>query len=481
VNTVSRVVPAYDSLPAPFDPSTLGDSVEAVSGALAKIIMSGDPKAVLPAFERALLDAGIGIRDSKTGALLFADQLRSNSGIAFMDWEVVALARLSATGVTLSMGDLAASVAFSELGFNSGLTLDIFYHHGDSTSAPGASSASLWSRAFWRQFVADLGSAGESTTQNLWSHKLDALRADARVNQVQAALLMLRFAAELIAYLQLHPVTGAGTGGGGSSPGPCTFDESASTIMDVTALASTYGIGQLLEYLDDLEVKGAGTYAKISGAVSAALAIVKYIATSSALETTLDMEENEPLERWKNADRSHPGEKKTLRGTARYNIGNWSALNCARIALNAANADFNLPSEGPLADVAVAWGYDIGSTDFGSTVLDNSAVEFYSLDGGWIKQMKTDANGLSRIGLEGAPRSEPIKEPARSNPKTVRITFQVALTSEKLFNDILSGIGVATAGPFAPVIMTLEMLTRIPLQGRARSIAVQDWLGYGSY
>jgi hypothetical protein len=463
--STNRVVPLCDALPDPATIPASDNTAQEKASFLAGEVLYGDTANVVPTLVRFFLECGIGIRSSTTGAMLFASDLRGSTGYAMQDWEVASLGVLSAHELSMTMGDLAAVCAFPELSLDSASMLGFMYDGLDSMMLSSDSRLSLFAN-----FINELSEQGPDYSSLCFQAAASA-RDGARVSQLQAALIMVRLAADYAGVVKdsILPALPKMA----QVNGDCNFDDATGSIMDATALATTYGMGKVLDYLDGLGMESAGKYAKISGAVSAMLALVKYIASGAAFEVKLDNEGSEPLVRTKT---TQPGSRTQLRANARYNIGNWSMLNCARIAFNAANLDFNLPNDGPVADAAVSWTYDIGSTGFGANVIENSIVQFYSLDGQSIAHQKTDRNGDARIGLEGAKQGHDLVEPTRPDGKSARIAVRIALNSQKWFSDLTAAIGTATAGPFAPVILAIEMLNRIPLQGRARTIPVTDWV-----
>ncbi len=431
--------------------------------------MTGDTQNVVPALERALLEGGVGIRDSRSNTILYKDQIKGTMGFCLNDWEVICLGRTTVSDMRMTMGDLAKVIGFPDIGLDSAKALDLLYD-GINMSLTNTADTALRFRA---SFIDALSSNGFPFTG-----LSGIVNGNAPVSQLQASMMILQYASDLAGFLKSHPagapkklVTGSRSG----TTTDCNFDEASSTVMDWSAFGITYGYGKLLGYLEDAGMSAAGKYAQVSGAVSAALALIKFIASGAALETTLDVEGGEPLMR---TTTRQPGERKVLKATAKFNIGSWSYLNCARIAFNAANTDFNLPNDGPLDGVKVAWSLNIGSTDFGTNVIQNSIVQFYSLDGGAITQMKTDKDGKTSIGLEGAPQDHDLDPPLIPDMKTARVEVRFAINTQKLFSDILSGLGAVTSGPWAALTIPLETLSRIPLQGRARNIQVKDWLEY---
>lgn len=362
----NRTIPLYDVLPPPLS-SSLSSNVETRASDLASEVMTGDTQNVVPALERALLEGGVGIRDSRSNTILYKDQIKGTMGFCLNDWEVICLGRTTVSDMRMTMGDLAKVIGFPDIGLDSAKALDLLYD-GINMSLTNTADTALRFRA---SFIDALSSNGFPFTG-----LSGIVNGNAPVSQLQASMMILQYASDLAGFLKSHPagapkklVTGSRSG----TTTDCNFDEASSTVMDWSAFGITYGYGKLLGYLEDAGMSAAGKYAQVSGAVSAALALIKFIASGAALETTLDVEGGEPLMR---TTTRQPGERKVLKATAKFNIGSWSYLNCARIAFNAANTDFNLPNDGPLDGVKVAWSLNIGSTDFGTNVIQNSIVQF---------------------------------------------------------------------------------------------------------
>ncbi|MEW6219454.1 MAG: hypothetical protein AB1634_07960 [Thermodesulfobacteriota bacterium] len=478
--TDSRVVPMVTALPPPFAgplPSDPGQKADY----LASEILFGRSANILPLLERALLEAGIGIRDSRSGELLFLEMLQGNAGVCLMDWEVVCLARSTTSGLVMNLEDLAAVLGFSELGLDAAKALDVLAT-GLAAAVSNEADPSLRFRALFVDALSVNGFGGQHLAGNQDPY--------APVSHLQAALLILQYLADLGGFLRQDLGWSEPASAGAAIPvqaaaaGVCDFDDATSSIMDWSAVGSSYGLGKLLDYLHDAGLGAADggglsisqKIGVITGAASAGLALIKYIASAQALQATLDMDGGEPLVRTTSSVRREGGERRVLRASARFDLGNWSALNCARLALNAVNTDFNLPTSGPVGGVRVSWSLDVGSTNFGADVLDNSTVRFYSLDGQSMEHMRTDSAGLTSIGLEGAPQPHELQWPLRPDMKTARVSVRFAINSQKLMSDICAGLGAWTSGPFALVTVPVEILSRIPMQGRTLTIPVQDWL-----
>lgn len=206
--------------------------------------------------------------------------------------------------------------------------------------------------------------------------------------------------------------------------------------------------------------------------MNALMSICKFVATYKFLKGEGSMD-NPPLVR--RLDTS-PGERRTLK--AKFFIdGNavtdWLKENRPLLAL--AGYDTDMPHSGPLAGVETEWDIREKTWDIKSHLVQ---LPTGSSD---ISKIKTDANGVATIDLEGAPRKRALNrnlaKPVMKQIKVI-VTPQVKATEMKqdLVDAVLGAIGIKDGG-FGFVTPVMETMYRMKWKGRTPiKVDIKDWM-----
>ncbi len=132
---------------------------------------------------------------------------------------------------------------------------------------------------------------------------------------------------------------------------PCNLTGDEALILDAAAVGLTTWNGWQVGQLGN-----SAALSKIStgiGIANIVLAWGKLVAAVTMMKGEIIVQKPLPLVRTKN---SIPGDKRLMVARIWSEVGRKEMLNCVRPILNVATGlDFNLPTDGPLADVAVEW------------------------------------------------------------------------------------------------------------------------------
>ena len=276
---------------------------------------------------------------------------------------------------------------------------------------------------------------------------------------------------------------------------PCDLTNDESLIMDASANLTTAAQGWAMDKIGGM-IKSASGMAGFSKLVvglygaNLALAWLKLVAALTMLQGEITVDKT-PLVRTMN---SVPGERCLMKARIWSTVGKVQMLNCVRLAINAATGlDFNLPTDGPLADVAVQWQF-AGENE---TPLSSQKFVFFEPPPGADRKPNkqvTDDKGISMMYLVGSPKIPEVG--SRSNvkvPKTAKVLVGVTLKSAKdvkqNFIDIGgTALGIATGGPLGILTAMPEIGFRLPWTPARASIPVIDhepcngqWFGTITY
>lgn len=514
------------SLPEPLrKPQGSEDEVAATLG---KLVSARDEKSV-PALLAALMAAGLAVRDSDGSVM---QTVQPGQGLVFEAWEVAAMGKMYGERKTVTLSYL--SDGFKAIPALKGAPLATILLKGIRAHAQDNQSP----LRFWARFIVELGHQADEPYDMLAESDPQSVRLDA----IQSALIMRRLYGDFYGFGERSKQASRGFGGDklrgvgarrtmadetqqgslfisaalsedaaphfvkvrSAKSGQQTQQSSpcgelgkgdASTILDAGANILTTGWGELMGYL------GAEKYAAFLNIANILLAYAKFIATYAALETEITVE-NPPLVRTWNTE---AGGISKLTAKVTMNVGKWEQVNCIRTALNVATGlDFDLLSDGPLADVEVNWHLNEGGDQSlrgkeqivgfkgGPRIQDAGTYAGIPGQGGIpvgnATRSKTDKDGLARVSLQGSPHV-----PWIAVPRVAVMKQAVVRTTIKLKGGDIKEDAVDIAGALAGFIrlekgkglsgsaggwftFPLELLYRTDWASTATiTVPVKDW------
>jgi hypothetical protein len=388
---------------------------------LAKEISKYDENS-LPMLMTMLQKAGFYIIDENQ-KILYKPIYGKGMGMAFYDFEVAGMLKLSRRGIVTSVGKLAGLIGKELKKTTPNRFAELMLEDLKTAANSKDQTKRFWARliiAFGKEFPqpVDLLSATPETSQ---------------INIIQASLWERRLIGDLIAFATkqsggmsvnnrnlFRPKSNIVSFTNASFSNkfvadPCDYTQVETLQVDVASTAITTIHGKTLGVVIDAEVEAAksgamGGLEKIGtglGVASMVLSWAKLIAAVSQMKGEISVEEPLPLIRTKSSLMSANGEKRTLTGKFYIKINDMRKLNCFRLAANLATGlEFSVPGSGPLAEKPVSWEMDnsvnIGRNSSGSM---NSFDDVVHLIGttptrDFTKQ-ESDANGVNKIYIEG--------------------------------------------------------------------------------
>ena len=432
----------------------------------------------LPTLLTALQAAGFAIVDEKHNILRRPMGDGRGQGLTFYDFEAVGAIKLGNHGLGTSLdiisGIITKSTPEMPASQFSALVLQEIREH--------ANSENPYLR-FWAGLIIELGKASPKPVDLMTASpsevSLSVLQASLLVRRLQGDFYSRHATPNHASRLQTTadatptflPV--AWTTNNLSSfrrmvlpttlDGPCNLDNDESLFFDGQAvLLSTWANKQLEQVVG--EKLGLG----LAGA-NIALGWLKLVAAVTALQGEITVD-NPPLIRTLN---STPGEKRLMTARIWSEVGKLETLNCLRPLVNAATGlDFNMPSSGPLGNVAVEWHFagdnEIRVNDAATRNLQNFVV-FQAPDGANRNQLKqvTDDDGISKMWLVGTPKIPAVvyqKDPLRIEKQAdvvVGVTLKSAKDGKQNWLDIL-GTSLGSIGAVAGELNPLGILGALP-------------------
>ena len=440
-------------------------------------------------------------------------------GLAFYDYEVVGMLKLSRAGVVTSVGKLADVIgkdlpspqkerfgAMMLEDLRKAAALEIVANEQTSNKAPQT-------KRFWARLIIELGKQFPTPVD-----LMTATPENAQLNIIQASLWQRRLVGDLIAFNEqqgVHREQPVDTLAGRLTvkPGfeflnasvgepvlplqePCNYAAEETTEMDAASTAFTTVHGSILGMFVDAagDTKTTGGLVRLEkvglglGIASAVLNWAKLVAAASQMKGEIKVEEPMPLIRTKSS--STAGERRTLTGKFEIKVNNLRQLNCVRTTLNMTTGlDFSMPSSGPLAEKPVSWELS-GETSFAGqgssqTGVYEQIVYLLPIDGANRDHHKqeTDANGESKIYLEGAKQKKDLNGlKVVPLPRKAVVRADVALKNMKDTKQEVADIGGFTIGTATGGGSLLGLLGSIPEIGfrmkipvTAVAVPVRDW------
>ena len=477
---------AAKGLPAPAEYG--GSPTDGMAAAMAKQI-SDYNKDNLPLLITMLQRAGFFIIDTQQ-KVLYQPTTGTGTGLAFYDFEVAGMYKLSRRGAYSSVEKMAGIIGKDTPAMPPTLIANTILK--DLRTAYNSPKPLV---RFWARLIVEFGRNAEAPVD-----LLTASPAQASLNVIQTSLWERRLIGDMVVIAQ-RASTGKIFRPWGAKPfafvtasygfikAPCQTGNIEGLILDGSALAITTGHGEFMKLIEStLSEAGKSTFGKIAtnlGRVNMVLAWAKLVAAMMTLKGEIKIADPMPLVRTKN---SVPGEYRMMTAKVWAEVGNLQVLNCVRLALNTASGlDFNMPSDGPLGDRDIGW-YMTGDSSFAGQGSSKSGkfdnfVNFEAPDGAPRnpqKQISND-NGESKMNLVGGPKIPTvINKPVVPIRKKAGVMISVALKSprDKAQNalDIGGGaLGIAMGGPLAIISILPEIGFRMPLTPARITVPVKDW------
>lgn len=479
-------------LPAPANFG--GAANDALAAALAREITNYE-KDGLPILITTLQRAGFYIIN-KDQKILYQPTSGQGMGLAFYDFEVAGMYKLSRRGIVSSVEKFANVAGKDTPDLPPSRIAELMMR--DLQTA--ANSSNKLGR-FWARLIIELGKHS--------SEPFDLLSTNSPkvpLNIIQTSLWERRLIGDIIASAQKNTAIFKTVPRRNEVQflktsflidSPCQADVEA-VVVDATALGVSTVSGQIIENIS----KGT-RFEKFAGGlgfVNIALSWAKLVAAMTTLKGKITIADPMPLERTKNSDTSKPENKRLMTAQIRAEVGNLEYLNCVRIAINSSGLDFNVPSDGPLKDLDIAWDL-IGKSSFSGQGSSKTGKydNFVNLEVPDPERRKganpdvtkqiTDDNGESRINLVGAPKIPAvINLPVVPVRKKAIVKVAVSLKSKRdgwqnaldIFGaGVGIGMGVKSGGAIGALLGVLSSLPefayRMKVDVQKLTVPVKDW------
>lgn len=495
-------LPAAASIPT--------ENLDLAAITMARLISARGEQA-LPTLLAALQTAGFTVLDSKGKVLL--KPVGMGQGLGFYDFEAVGSLKLADRGVTIALDKLASTIVretpqLSSERFASFILREVKDHAENSQNA---------NLRFWGRLIIELGKSS-SQPHDLTS----AAPNEIKLTVLQASLILRRLQGDLYALrkkttgsyrstpLLRDMVVKAGWSYASYMPisnetldGPCNVGGDTALILDAAAIPTTtyngWAMGEMAKVYPALDKVSQGV-----AVANIALAWGKLVSALSAIKGEITVQNLRPLVRTKN---SVPGDRRLMIARVWNEVSDLELLNCLRPAYNLVTGlDFNLPTSGPLSDVAIEWLFEgdneIRVIDAATQNLQSFvAFEAPSRDSPVTERNSnpsrqvTDEKGLSKMWLVGLPKVPAVvyqKKPmevAKEAKVLVRVTLKSAKDFTQNWIDIgATAIGLATGGPIGLLGAAAEIGYRLPFDAARATIPVIDhepcdgqWVGTVTY
>lgn len=412
-------------------------------------------------------------------------------GLAFFDFEVAGMYKLSRRGFVTSIEKMAAAITKDSPEISSSVVADLIVK--DLRTSANSTNKIV---RFWARLIIELGKASPNP--------VDLTVGDVKsapLNIIQASLLERRLIGDIAALAMKMSASSPFTKPGNNIfitasysnhrvlP-DCQLNDVEGLIMDAASLGLTIGYDQLIKYIQTIiSTKAGEVLGKVAsglGTLNTVLSWVKLVAALMSLKGSLTIEDPMPLVRTRNAVE---GQSRMMTARVWAEVGNLSYLNCVRLALNASTGlDFSMPNDGPLADRDISWelkgessfaGQKSSQTgEFDNFVNLKAPSDVAQRDP--TKQI-TNANGESRMQLVGAPKipaviNKPVVPVRKRATVSVAVAFKSARdTMQNLIDSGGAALGVALSGPGAILGILPEIGYRTKWEVRRLTAPVTDW------
>jgi hypothetical protein len=477
---------------------------------LAKEISKYDENS-LPLVMTMLQKAGFYIIDENQ-KILYKPIYGKGMGMAFYDFEVAGMLKLSRAGIVTTVGQMAGLIG-KDLKKTTPNRLGELMLADLKTAANSKDQT----KRFWARLIIAFGKEFPQPVD-----LLTATPETAQINIIQASLWERRLIGDLIATATqisggmslnnrnlFRPKPNVVSFANASFTNkfvaePCDYTQVETLQVDVASTAMTTIHGKTLGVVIDAEIEAAKTGAmggleKVGtglGIASVALSWAKLIAAMSQMKGEIAVEEPLPLIRTKHSrgTRSSPdsetgGAKKELTGKFYVKMNDLRKINCFRLAANMLTGlEFSMPGSGPLSEKPVSWEMD-NSVNIGrnSKGYMNSVDDVAHLIGttptrDFTKQ-ETDANGVNKIYIEGGFQKEDLSnKKVVPVPKKAKVRADVALKNMKDTKQEKADIGgfalgVVMGGGILGILGAIpEIGNRMKVPVVSVSVPIRDWM-----
>lgn len=432
----------------PSAPSPSGDLDQAAVN-MARQISRSDENS-LPVLLAALQTAGFTVIDEK-GTPLLKPADGKGQGLAFYDFEAVGALKLANRGVTIPLEKLAAIITKQMPEVSTSQFAEVMLAE---LRAQQNNSQNAYAR-FYSRLVIELGRNSphpvDMATVPTGSIDLSILQASLLTRRLQGTLYALRnkqrptgldtripAQQSIFVPVSWHPANLTSYRSG------CDLTGDQALFLDGSAIELTAWNG--LQVSQFGHVPAVDKISKGVGVANVVLAWSKLAASVTMMKGEILVSKPLPLVRTKN---STPGEKRLMIARIWTEVGKKEQLNCLRPIINLATGlDFNLPSEGPLGDVAIEWRFE------GENVGPHPFVAFKADEGVQSDPLRQVTNnlGLSRMWLVGSPKIPAVVY--QKNPMEVQrkadVLVGVTLKSAKdVRQNLIDILGVVVSGATA--------------------------------
>ncbi len=452
----------------------------------------------LPMLMTMLQKAGFYIIDENQ-KILYKPIYGKGMGMAFYDFEVAGMLKLSRKGIVTTVGNLSGLIG-KELKKTTPKKLGELMLQDLKTAANSKDQI----KRFWARLIIAFGKEFPQPVDLLTSTP-----ETAQINIIQASLLERRLIGDLIAFatkqsggmtennrnlFRPKPSVVNFTNASFSNNlvvDPCDYTQVETLQVDIASTAITTIHGTTLGVITEAsESKGLEKLGSGLGIASLALSWAKLIAALSQMKGEISVEEPLPLIRTKSSLLSAVGEKRTLTGKFYIKINDLRKLNCFRLAANLATGlEFSMPSSGPLAEKPVSWEMDnsinIGRNSSGSMNTFDDVVHLIGTTPtrDFTKQ-ESDANGENKIYIEGGHQKVNLEnQKVVPVPKKAKVRADVALKNMKDSKQEMAdvggfGLGILMSGgptPLGILGAIPEIGNRLKIPVTAVSVPIRDW------
>lgn len=486
---VRAAAPRLSSPTAPLPPpATVSGNPDEQAARLVEQMMAGGHEAV-SALVATLQKSGFPVRDADGRIVL--EPAGQSQGIVFELWEVNALADLVADrqAVAAPLDSVAQALASSLPQLKDAPMTDLLLA-GVRRHATGADTP----LSFWSLIIVELGRQARRHDPYDLLGTVDPKQT--HLDSIQIALITKRLAADLAAFSNpdktkkqafaprwsLIPAVHA------AGP-PCGYEGVEAEIRDWMATVVTTAFGELLDYLDGLEVGGAERLSTIMNFANLVATYAKLAITIATFDIGFEMDGGPPLIRTTEV-RPAAGQKRTVTATARMDTGNLQWVNCFRFMLNQMGIDFDVENDGPIAEATVSWRgiagfseaarYSGGMEQIVRFVGDpGQRIQSGGSFGGQnaVLNQPTDKEGRARIDVEGVGQRRALGREPKPVMKEVTLGAQVVLKPANMYRDLKDAVSQLPSGPAAMLTLPAEMLYRTTWAfGGTYTFPVQDWI-----
>ncbi len=507
---VEKGLPASAALPT--------DNLDLAAIIMARQISKGDEQS-LPVLLTALQTSGFIVIDENGKALLKPADGKGQ-GLGFYDFEAVGALKLANRGINISLEKIASVITKNTPEIPASQLAELMLKNL-RTQAENTDNKFV---RFWARLIIELG---KSSAQPI--DLLTAPASQVNLSMLQATLLTRRLQGDFYTLKTnqtgmieppfsqrnlfvsavwktkdlpfFRPVSYSVI-----NNSPCNLTGDEALILDAAAIKISFWNGWQMSQLGDsagLKKLGLG----LQGS-NAALAWLKLVASVTMMKGEILVSKPLPLVRTKNSDTQGILNKRLMVARVWSEVGKTEMLNCVRPLINAATGlDFNLPTTGPLADVAIEWNFEgDNQTRVNDAATRNTEkfVVFEAEKGAPANPQKQVTNnlGLSKMWLVGAPKIPAVvyqTNPMKVEKKAevlVAVTFKSAKDVKQNLIDFLGTvISVASAkkadDPFGLIGLigsAAEIGYRAPFVAARVTIPVTDhepcdgqWQGTISY